>query len=178
MTKTVLVVDDDPTQRRLIQGVLEREDFAVTHAENGAAAMTFLKWVGSQQFAELYGNALPGFFPLTNAKVTIKDPLANEFLSWRQNCKSTMRYTYQILSRGTPNLENALWAASANVINGTETPEAAAAVPYEFIDRTALLGPPERIVDRLQALAGSGVTTLSVAPYGAEPEQRLEPRRP
>ena len=25
MTKTVLVVDDDPTQRRLIQGVLERE---------------------------------------------------------------------------------------------------------------------------------------------------------
>ncbi|MFC2969116.1 ABC transporter substrate-binding protein [Acidimangrovimonas pyrenivorans] len=90
------------------------------------AAMTFLKWVGSQQFAEIYGNALPGFFPLTSEKVTIKDPLANEFLSWRQGCKSTMRYTYQILSRGTPNLENALWAASANVINGTETPEAAA----------------------------------------------------
>ncbi len=39
MTKTVLVVDDDPTQRRLIQAVLEREGFAVAHAENGEAAI-------------------------------------------------------------------------------------------------------------------------------------------
>lgn len=42
MTKTVLVVDDDPTQRRLIQGVLEREDFAVAHAEDGGAAIDYL----------------------------------------------------------------------------------------------------------------------------------------
>jgi DNA-binding NtrC family response regulator len=42
MTKTVLVVDDDPTQRRLIQAVLEREGFAVCHAENGDAAMAHL----------------------------------------------------------------------------------------------------------------------------------------
>lgn len=42
MTKTVLVVDDDPTQRRLIQAVLEREGFAVSHAENGDAAMAHL----------------------------------------------------------------------------------------------------------------------------------------
>ncbi|MEJ2816207.1 MULTISPECIES: sigma-54 dependent transcriptional regulator [unclassified Caulobacter] len=42
MTKTVLVVDDDPTQRRLIQAVLERESFSVSHAENGDAAMAHL----------------------------------------------------------------------------------------------------------------------------------------
>jgi DNA-binding NtrC family response regulator len=42
MSKTVLVVDDDPTQRRLIQGVLEREGFAVAHAENGEAAIDAL----------------------------------------------------------------------------------------------------------------------------------------
>ena len=39
MAKTVLVVDDDPTQRRLIQAVLEREGFAVAHAESGDQAM-------------------------------------------------------------------------------------------------------------------------------------------
>ena len=39
MTKTVLVVDDDPTQRRLIQAVLEREGFAVMHAEGGDQAI-------------------------------------------------------------------------------------------------------------------------------------------
>jgi DNA-binding NtrC family response regulator len=42
MAKTVLVVDDDPTQRRLIQAVLEREGFAVAHAENGDAAIGHL----------------------------------------------------------------------------------------------------------------------------------------
>ncbi|GAA0652394.1 sigma-54-dependent transcriptional regulator [Brevundimonas lenta] len=39
MTRTVLVVDDDPTQRRLAQAVLEREGYAVVHAENGGEAI-------------------------------------------------------------------------------------------------------------------------------------------
>ncbi|MFL6128413.1 MAG: LLM class F420-dependent oxidoreductase [Mycobacteriales bacterium] len=55
--------------------------------------------------------------------------------------------------------------------------EAAAAVPFDFVDRTSLLGPPERIADRLQAFAGAGVTTLTVAPYGEEPERRLRSLR-
>ncbi|MDX5330328.1 MAG: sigma-54 dependent transcriptional regulator [Caulobacteraceae bacterium] len=42
MTKTVLVVDDDPTQRRLIQAVLERDGFAVAQAESGDAAIDHL----------------------------------------------------------------------------------------------------------------------------------------
>ncbi|MBP7816517.1 MAG: sigma-54-dependent Fis family transcriptional regulator [Phenylobacterium sp.] len=43
MTKTVLVVDDDPTQRRLIQAVLEREGFVAVHAENGDQAIARLQ---------------------------------------------------------------------------------------------------------------------------------------
>ena len=39
MAKTVLIVDDDPTQRRLIQAVLEREGFAVAQADGGEAAL-------------------------------------------------------------------------------------------------------------------------------------------
>ncbi|MBW8812227.1 MAG: sigma-54-dependent Fis family transcriptional regulator [Caulobacterales bacterium] len=42
MAKTVLVVDDDPTQRRLIQAVLERDGFAVAHAQSGDEAMQHL----------------------------------------------------------------------------------------------------------------------------------------
>jgi raffinose/stachyose/melibiose transport system substrate-binding protein len=97
-------------------------------------ARKFLTWVASKEFAEIYGNALPGFFPLTSETVELKDPLAKEFLSWRQSCEPTMRSTYQILSRGTPNLENETWVASANVINGTETPEAAAKKLQDGLD--------------------------------------------
>ncbi len=42
MAKTVLVVDDDPTQRRLIQAVLEREGFGFAQAESGDAALKHL----------------------------------------------------------------------------------------------------------------------------------------
>ncbi len=86
----------------------------------------FLEWVGSPEFAAIYANALPGFFSLNATPVEMKDPLAQEFVSWRGKCQSTIRSTYQILSRGTPNLENETWNASANVINGTETPADAA----------------------------------------------------
>jgi DNA-binding NtrC family response regulator len=47
MAKTVLVVDDDPTQRRLIQAVLEREGLSVAHAETGEQAIDLLVAGGS-----------------------------------------------------------------------------------------------------------------------------------
>jgi len=43
--------------------------------------------------------------------------------------------------------------------------DAAALVPFEFIDRTSLLGPVQRVAERMRAYAGSGVTTLSVSPF-------------
>lgn len=93
---------------------------------NAEAAKVFLEWVGSAEFAAIYANALPGFFSLNSTAVEMKDPLAQEFVSWRSKCQSTIRSTYQILSRGTPNLENETWNASVNVIKGSETPEDAA----------------------------------------------------
>ena len=59
MTKTVLVVDDDPTQRRLIQAVLEREGFAVVHAESGETAITRLQ-SGSPVDVVLLDLVMPG----------------------------------------------------------------------------------------------------------------------
>jgi raffinose/stachyose/melibiose transport system substrate-binding protein len=94
-------------------------------SKHQAEARAFLEWMTTPEFAELYSNALPGFFTLSNHKITLKDPLAQEFLDWRGTCKSTIRNSYQILSRGEPNLENELWRLSAGVINGTITPEQA-----------------------------------------------------
>lgn len=50
---------------------------------------------------------------------------------------------------------------------------AAAAVPLEFIDQTALIGPPERVADRSERYARAGVTTLAVTPYAASLDGRL-----
>jgi len=83
----------------------------------------FLNWMGSAEFASLYANALPGFFSLSSHDVAMEDPLAQEFVSWRGKCNSSIRSTYQILSRGTPNLETETWGASVAAIKGTESPE-------------------------------------------------------
>jgi len=50
---------------------------------------------------------------------------------------------------------------------------AADAVPLEFIDATSLLGPVERIAERMKAYAESGVTTLSLTPFAASLDDRL-----
>jgi len=104
-------------------------------SKHPAEARTFLQWVTTPEFATLYSNALPGFFSLSNQKVDVQDPLAQEFLSWRSTSKSTIRNSYQILSRGTPNLENELWRLSAGVINGTVTPEDAGQQAQAGLDK-------------------------------------------
>lgn len=56
---------------------------------------------------------------------------------------------------------------------GRDYAGAANAVPLDFIDRTSLIGPRDRIRDRLAAYADSGVTTLTVAVYAGPLEERI-----
>ena len=65
----------------------------------------------------------------------VDDDLAATMVGWRKDCKSTIRNSYQILSRGTPNLENELWNVSAQVINGKLTPEAAGKQLQDGLDK-------------------------------------------
>jgi raffinose/stachyose/melibiose transport system substrate-binding protein len=106
-----------------------------TATEHPEEARTFLEWTTSAEFAELYSNALPGFFTLSDHAVTLEDPLAQEFLDWRSECESTIRNSYQILSRGEPNLENELWDTSAQVINETMSPADAAQQVQDGLER-------------------------------------------
>ncbi|WP_320069876.1 LLM class F420-dependent oxidoreductase [Micromonospora sp. RTGN7] len=55
--------------------------------------------------------------------------------------------------------------------------DAAAAVPMEFIDRTSLLGPKERIAERLREYAAAGVTTLSVTLFVADRDSGVQTLR-
>jgi F420-dependent oxidoreductase-like protein len=51
--------------------------------------------------------------------------------------------------------------------------EAMAAVPFDFIDQTSLLGDRDRIAEGFQLFAASGVTTCAVVPYGGSVEEKL-----
>jgi raffinose/stachyose/melibiose transport system substrate-binding protein len=53
---------------------------------NADAAKKFLSFVASPEFADIYANSLPGFFSLNSTAVKMNDPLAQEFVSWREKC--------------------------------------------------------------------------------------------
>ncbi len=50
---------------------------------------------------------------------------------------------------------------------------AAKAVPTDFVDSTALLGPPGRIAERMAEFAAAGVTTLTIAPGALDMNDKL-----
>ncbi len=52
--------------------------------------------------------------------------------------------------------------------------DAAAAVPFEFIDATSLIGSPERIASRIGRYADVGVTMLTVSSFAERLEDRLD----
>ena len=76
MAKTVLVVDDDPTQRRLIQAVLEREGFGVAQAEGGHEALARLQSGGAADVIIL-DLSMPGM----SGMETIKEMRARGFMA-------------------------------------------------------------------------------------------------
>ena len=82
--------------------------------------------MASAEFAELFSNAVPGFFSLSNHFFELKNPVASTMMSWRDTCDSTIRIAAQILSRGQPPLSQQLNEASQQVVLGNMTPQAAA----------------------------------------------------
>jgi raffinose/stachyose/melibiose transport system substrate-binding protein len=89
-------------------------------------AKTFLEWMTTEEFADLYSNSVSGFFSLSDYNITLKDPLANTFASWRKECSTTIRLTYQIISRGEPNTSTVLEQLSSEVMGGRMSPQDAA----------------------------------------------------
>ena len=101
------------------------------NAKNPKDAAVFLAWVGSAEFADLYTNKVSGFFSLSNHQITVNDPVAASIKSWRDSCQSTVRVHSRIKADG---ILGTLYDASAEVLNGTSTPEQAGAKVQAVID--------------------------------------------
>ena len=87
------------------------------------AARTFLSWVASPEFASIYAGALSGFFSLQDTPVTYDHPVAQEFVSWRDDCESANRTGYDSLDSGEPEFPIELREVSNAIILGNMTPE-------------------------------------------------------
>lgn len=87
-------------------------------SKNKDDAYTFLAWVGSQQFADIYTDRLTGFFTLSNHLIAVRDPVAKQMAEWRNSCASTIRFNAQVLNRGQPSMESELWDVNTQVMNG------------------------------------------------------------
>ncbi len=97
-----------------------------TQSPNAAQAPCLPGVGGVERVRKCLLERIAGLLQPNKTPVELSNPLAKEFLSWRGKCESTIRPTYQVLSRGTPNLENEFWVTGSGVINGTVSPEAAA----------------------------------------------------
>ena len=93
---------------------------------NQEAALKFVAWLGSAEFAQLLTDTLVGFFSLSNHPVKVRDPLSQDMLKWRQECRETIRLNSHKINRVWPSMEEELWYANVKVINRDITPGQAA----------------------------------------------------
>jgi len=97
---------------------------------NLEAAMTFLEWLESPTFAELLGNNLPGFFPLTKEVPTLSDPIAADFMAFNSAAKGVdIRFVWEKLLAAPSGSVDAYTSLNNNVIavlKDEKTPQEAA----------------------------------------------------
>jgi raffinose/stachyose/melibiose transport system substrate-binding protein len=104
-----------------------------------AAAVKFIDWLGTADFAQLLTDTLTGYFTLSDHPVKVTDPLSQEMLSWRHECQDTIRLNSQKINRVWPFMEDELRYTNVKVLNQDITPEQAAQYIQKVHDKNAYL---------------------------------------
>jgi raffinose/stachyose/melibiose transport system substrate-binding protein len=89
-------------------------------------AKLFLEWMTGPDFAALLANELPGFFPIRNEAPAVEDPVAATFLSFNEGAGLDIRWAWEKLLDGQPDGYTLMQDNAIAVLNGEETPQAAA----------------------------------------------------
>lgn len=98
--------------------------------KNQEAARTFLEWLETSDFNNVFANNVPGFFPMGKAATSINDPVAATFLSFNSEAKGTdIRFPWEKLMDAPSGDESAYTVMNAGaiaVLKGEKTPQQAA----------------------------------------------------
>ena len=126
---------------------------------------------------EKVGSGLDGFDVVANVALSVGDDVASAADPLRANAAlyvggmgSRQQNFYNALARRMGYDEAA--ERVQDLYLAKDYAGAAAAVPQQFLEQTALVGPPARIAERMQAYAAAGVTTLSLMPAGETLDER------
>jgi F420-dependent oxidoreductase-like protein len=124
------------------------------------------------------GKTMEGFEVMASVPISVGD-------DW-QTCADAVRFYTALYVGGMgsreQNFYNQLACRMGYEEAATEVQEkflardyfaAMAALPLEFLDQTALLGPVDRISEKMRRLRDAGVTTLAIALPDGTPEQRM-----
>lgn len=99
-------------------------------SKNIEAAKTFLAWLETKDFSDLFANNVPGFFPMGKNAPTISDPVAANFVTFNSTAKGTdIRFTWEKLMDPPSGQQSAYAVANAGeiaILKGEKTPQQAA----------------------------------------------------
>jgi raffinose/stachyose/melibiose transport system substrate-binding protein len=94
--------------------------------EHPEEARLFLEWMTTPEFAALFGNALPGFFPLNLQAPTLDNAHADAFLKLNEGRGQDVRWAWEGLLAGSPDGYTLMQDNAIAVLNGEETAQEAA----------------------------------------------------
>ena len=92
-------------------------------SEHKEEAKVFLEWAASAEFSQLYGDALPGFFGMSGAEVSLDNALSNEFATLLASAQLTPRLGQDQLSGGTPDFSSNMRNLVQQMMSGALTPQ-------------------------------------------------------
>lgn len=97
------------------------------NSKNLDAALEYIKWTASAEYAQAFMDELPGFFSYTPAKVTLKNPLAQKMFDASLVAENTVRTVWEKLSAQAPSGNTLMGVALPGMMVDKYTPEQAAA---------------------------------------------------
>jgi len=114
----------------------QEEEYVTFHVDAGVGmnantahpeeARLFLEWMTTQEFAALFANELPGFFPLHTSAPTLENPHADAFLKMNEGRGLDVRFAWEKLLDGSPNAYDLIQNNSIAILQGEMTPQEAA----------------------------------------------------
>lgn len=104
-------------------------------SKHASEAKTFLQWLTTDEFAQIYADEIPGFFPLSNSAVTLKSELGQQWFDLRKGGAKVTTPIGLAMVSGSSSWQAVVGGALNQMMTGDSlSPEQAAAQVQQSIE--------------------------------------------